>query len=207
MRIVVFGASGFAGGHIGAELRRRGHDVIGVARTAGPVVDRAGDVRDEAFLVAVLGRADAAVIAVRAFDPEAGSNRVIAAIDSVRRARPDLRIGVVGGAGSLRTGSGVVLAETEGFPAAARDEARAQADALRRLRADDSSGDWFYVSPSATFGSLAGVEPIGRYRIGGDELLVDEQGRSAVAGEDFAAAFADELEHPRHHRERFTVGQ
>jgi uncharacterized protein len=42
--------------------------------------------------------------------------------------------------------------------------------------------------------------------VGGDVLLVDENGKSEISGEDFAVAFVDEIEQPKHHRTRFTVG-
>jgi hypothetical protein len=41
-RIVVFGVTGYAGGHITAELLDRGHAVIGVARDTTQVAAREG---------------------------------------------------------------------------------------------------------------------------------------------------------------------
>jgi len=43
-------------------------------------------------------------------------------------------------------------------------------------------------------------------RLGGDQMLVDAKGKSWISMEDFAIAFVDELEHPKHSRQRFTVG-
>ena len=74
------------------------------------------------------------------------------------------------------------------------------------MRDADESLDWFYVSPSALFGAHAPGERTGEYRTGTDELLVDSEGRSHISGADYALAFVDELENPRHRRERFTVG-
>jgi len=39
-----------------------------------------------------------------------------------------------------------------------------------------------------------------------DHVLYDEKGKSHISLQDYAVAMLDELEHPRHHRERFTVG-
>ena len=36
-------------------------------------------------------------------------------------------------------------------------------------------------------------------------MLADEQGNSAISGEDYAIAFLDEIERPQHRRRRFTV--
>jgi putative NADH-flavin reductase len=54
-------------------------------------------------------------------------------------------------------------------------------------------------------GDLSGARTR-RFRIGGDQLLVDANGRSHIAYEDFAAATLDEIEEPRHIQRRFTVG-
>jgi putative NADH-flavin reductase len=35
---------------------------------------------------------------------------------------------------------------------------------------------------------------------------VDEKGVSHISVEDYAMAMVDELEHPAHHRKRFTIG-
>jgi putative NADH-flavin reductase len=45
-----------------------------------------------------------------------------------------------------------------------------------------------------------------RLLVGGDDLLTDAAGASAIAMEDYAIALVDELEAPRHTRQRFTVG-
>jgi hypothetical protein len=46
----------------------------------------------------------------------------------------------------------------------------------------------------------------GKFRIGKNDLLIDPNGRSWISMEDFAIALVDELERPKHLRERFTVG-
>ena len=60
-----------------------------------------------------------------------------------------------------------------------------------------------FLSPSAEF---APGERTGKFRLGGDQLLFDTNGKSWISMEDFAIAMVDELEHPRHSRQRFTVG-
>lgn len=52
---------------------------------------------------------------------------------------------------------------------------------------------------------LAPGERTGRYRVGGDQLLVDMPGQSRFSKSDYAVAMIDELETPKHHRQRFTV--
>ena len=62
--------------------------------------------------------------------------------------------------------------------------------------------EWTCLSPSAMF--VPG-ERTGKFRLGKDTLLSNENG-SSISFEDYAIAFADELEKPAHIRQRFTVG-
>ena len=48
-------------------------------------------------------------------------------------------------------------------------------------------------------------ERTGRYRLGGDQLLVDENGKSEISAEDYAIALADLVEQGSHARERVTA--
>jgi len=45
----------------------------------------------------------------------------------------------------------------------------------------------------------------GEYRVGGDHVLRDAGGKSAISMEDFAVAAMDEAETPQHHHAQFTV--
>jgi len=45
-----------------------------------------------------------------------------------------------------------------------------------------------------------------KFRLGGDQLLIDANGESKISVQDYAAAMIDELERPAHVRRRFTVG-
>ena len=60
------------------------------------------------------------------------------------------------------------------------------------------------------YGTSAGtLEPgkrTGKFRLGKDDLIVDENGNSHISVEDYAVAMVDELENPKHHYERFTIG-
>ena len=112
------------------------------------------------------------------------------------------RLVVAGGAGSLLVASGQRLLDTPEFHDEWKPEALAAAEALEVFRAYEGPVDWSYVSPGAL---LEPGERTGHYRLGGDELLVDEHGASRITMEDFAIAMLDETEEPRHVRERFTA--
>ena len=63
--------------------------------------------------------------------------------------------------------------------------------------------DWTFLSPSVFFGP---GERTGNFRLGKDELLSDADGKSHISYEDYAIALLDEIEQPKHSRQRFTVG-
>jgi putative NADH-flavin reductase len=122
-------------------------------------------------------------------------------------AEHDTRLGVVGGAGSLRAApGGPLVIDLPQFPDEFKAEAGSHAQVLEALRAAQTSADWFYVSPAAYFGAHSPGERTGSYRTGDDVLVADAEGTSAIGGADFAIAFVDEIEKPAHHQARFTVG-
>jgi putative NADH-flavin reductase len=63
--------------------------------------------------------------------------------------------------------------------------------------------NWTYFSPA---GSIQPGERTGKFRVGGDQLIVGENGKSEISMEDYAVAMLDEVEKPRYERQRFTVG-
>ena len=112
------------------------------------------------------------------------------------------RLLVVGGAGSLQVAPGKMLIDTPEFPDAYKPEARAGVVFLDALR-QEKVLNWTFLSPSALFEP---GERTGKFRLGDDVLLADDEGKSWISMEDYAIALADEIETPRHTRRRFTVG-
>ncbi|MGH7018860.1 MAG: NAD(P)-dependent oxidoreductase [Brevundimonas sp.] len=202
MKVTVLGASGRAGSEIVRELARRGHQVTGVARNPAriPTGDNisavAGDVTENAALPALLKGADAVVSAIMFVDTN--PDTLIAAVKTAGVPR----YLVVGGAGSLEAAPGLKVIDTPDFPEAYKAEASAGGRFLDRLR-QEADLDWTFLSPSAVFD---GSERTGQFRLGGDALLVTADGRSAISFPDYAIAMADEIETPKHSRQRFTVG-
>lgn len=67
----------------------------------------------------------------------------------------------------------------------------------------NSKIDWTYLSPPML---IHPGERTGKFRIGGDDLIKDAEGKSRVSFEDYAVAVVDELETPTHERAHFTIG-
>lgn len=202
MKIALIGATGFIGSRLLAELTARGHAVSAITRNpekvaaATGVTALKGDVFDRDGLASVLAGHDAVISAVHftASDPAV----LLAAVkqSGVKRYL------VVGGAGSLEVAPGKRLFDTPEFPAIYLAEAK-KGGAFLDLLKGESKLDWTFLSPSAL---IQPGERTGKFRLGGDQLLVDAQGKSAISAEDYAIALVDELEKPAHSRRRFTVG-
>ncbi|MEE1610119.1 NAD(P)-dependent oxidoreductase [Microvirga sp. CF3016] len=201
MKVALIGATGNAGSRILAELSRRGHEVTAIVRNPEKVpvqpnvTATKGDVSDQGRLSELLAGHDVAVSAVH-FTQSDPQKLIEAARDSGVK-----RYLVVGGAGSLEVAPGVRLVDTPDFPSAYKAEATAGAIFLDLLR-QERDLEWTFISPSAMF--VPG-ERTGRFRLGKDQLLTNEQG-SSISFEDYAIALVDEVEKPAHSRQRFTVG-
>lgn len=202
MKIALIGAAGRVGSRILNELLNRGHEVTGIVphpdklSPRGLLKVKRGDVNDKDSLAALLAGHDAVISAVPFLKVTPGS--LIAAVKQAGVSR----LLVVGGAGSLEVAPGVQVVESAGFPASARPESLAGRDLLNALRQEPDL-DWTFLSPSAEF--IPG-ERTGKFRLGTDQLLVGDQGKSWISFEDFAIALVDEVEAPKHSKMRFTVG-
>ena len=201
-KIAVIGATGRAGSQLLEEALRRGHSVTAIARDTSKIGERAGvvsknvDVLDTQALQAAVAGHDVVISAAHfATIPSA------AVIEPVKKAGVK-RLLVVGGAGSLLLPGGTRVIDSEGFPAEYKAEASAGAVFLDDLRREQQL-DWTFVSPSAEF--VEG-ERTGAFRIGKDDLLVSSAGRSWITFADYAIAMIDEVDAPKHARQRFTVG-
>jgi putative NADH-flavin reductase len=201
-KIAIIGATGRAGSQLLEEALRRGHSVTAIARDTSKidpregVVSKAVDALDAAALQAAIAGHDVVISAAHFATLPAS-----AVVGPVKKAGVK-RLLLVGGAGSLLLPDGTRVIDSEGFPEAYKAEASAGAEFLANLR-EERDLDWTFLSPSAEF--VEG-ERTGKFRIGQDDLLVSSEGRSWITFADYAIAMLDEVEAPKHSRQRFTVG-
>lgn len=199
--IALIGASGSAGSRILRELTDRGHRVTAIARHPERIAELPGvtavkgDAQDLQGLTSALRGHDAVVSAVNFTSSE--PRTLIEAV----RASGVKRYLVVGGAGSLEVVPGQRVIDLPDFPEAYKAEASGGAAFLEQL-GQETELEWTFLSPSAEF--VPG-ERTGQFRLGKDALLSNAQG-SRISFEDYAVALVDEIEHPAHVRQRFTVG-
>jgi len=211
MKITVFGATGNVGARVINEAMLRGHEVTAVLRSNA----RANDFNPAVKVV--IGHADnledvvkwshGQDIVISATRPPQGEGRQL--VDTAKAllsglAQTKVRLLLVGGAASLivpNSKGTLVLDDAQLVQAAWRDIALACFEQHKLCQANESV-DWSYLSPPAV---IKPGERTGIFRIGTDELLVNEQGISTISFEDFAIALLDEAESSQNSRKRFTV--
>ena len=211
MKLALIGATGYVGSALLEEALNRGHQVTALVRHPEKLPAHEhlsavrADIRDIAALTAQLRGHDAVL---SAFNPGwgvadireqfiAGSRAIVAAT----KAAGLKRLLVVGGAGSLYVAPGQQLIDSAGFPAEYREGAEGARQALAQLR-DEAELEWTFLSPAAH------LEPgprTGQFRLGGDELLLQDGQPGRISVTDLAVALLDEAEQPQHVRQRFTL--
>ena len=210
MKVAVLGASGWIGSHIVNEAKARGHEVIALVRDTSKVDDAGVEVRQFDLLDASadLAKATKDVDAViSAIGGRAVGNHEIVR-NTAKKLLTELPVaGVnrllwVGGAGSLEVAPGVELVTVPDFPAEYKDEAIAMGEALKVFRTTSSDLNWTFVSPAA---EIFPGEKEAPYRVGGEQLLTDEQGASRISVSDYAVAMIDELEAGKYPNQRIGV--
>lgn len=212
MKIALLGASGFVGSALLNEALNRGHHVTGIVRDPEELPKRdgltakAGDVYDSQNLAALIRNHDAVISAFNPgwkdpnlySDQVRGTKSIIAAIKKAQIKR----VLWVGGAGSLKTKTGLRLVDSSDFPSAVKPGSLATAEALEELKSEPEL-EWTFLAPSA---EMRPGQRTGKFRLGTNGLLTDSQGHSRISVEDYAVAMLDELEKSKHIRQQFTVG-
>lgn len=202
MHIALVGATGAVGTRILKELVSRGHSVTAISRhpekiAATPgVIPKQGDVKDGPALAKLIAGHDAVISSVRFLDSDAKT-----LIGAVKQAGAK-RYLVVGGAGTLEIAPGKSVLDLGKVPEAHVEEVKAGKIFLDLLKAEPEL-NWTFLSPSSM---LMPGQRTGVFRLGGDQLLRDAEGKSHISMEDLAVALVDEVEKPAHNRRRFTAG-
>ncbi|HEY4327921.1 MAG TPA: NAD(P)-dependent oxidoreductase [Mucilaginibacter sp.] len=211
MKIAVFGAGGRIGSRIVNEALDRGHEVTAIVRHPEQYTGEKphlrvakGDLFKTQDVEASTFNHDVVVCAYNYTHgalPSTFAEITVPLLNGMKQADVK-RLIVVGGAGSLEVSPGVQLVDIPTFPPDYRDAALAHREALKIYQREKDI-EWTYLSPAA---EIAPGERTGNFRTGTNQLIVDAQGKSFITMEDFAVAVLDEIETPKHIRERFTVG-
>lgn len=212
--VVLIGASGFVGTAILEELLNRGYCVTAVVRNPEKMTIRnanlsvvKADVSDVNTLAAVCKGKDAVI---SAYNPgwanpdiyEETLKNYPLILETVKKSGVK-RLLCVGGAGTLFCAPGIRVVDSGAIPAEIMGGAKSLGEFYLNTLCNEKEIDWVFFSPA---GLLEPGKRIGKFRLGKDDLIVDETGKSHISVGDYALAMVDELEQANHHRERFTIG-
>lgn len=213
MKVAVIGSTGFVGTSITNELTNRNHSVTGISRNI-KTIDNPNltivsvDVTDVKKLAEILNGSDIVVSAFNAGwknpniynDFLAGSN----AIQKAVKLADVNRFIVIGGAGSLYVAEGVQAVDTPEVPEEFRAGATASRDYLNILK-NETELDWVFFSPPFEMHPHIKTGRTGKYRLGKDFALFNDENISMLSVEDLAVVIADEIENQKHHKQHFTA--
>lgn len=214
MKVALIGASGFVGTAILKELLQRGHLVTAIVRNIEKISEQknlsiiSADVFNEIELINALKGNDAVI---SAYNPGwtnleiyndfiKGSNAITTAIKKAGIKR----FIVVGGAGSLFIEPDKQLVDSEDFLPEIKQGALAARDFLNIIK-EEKDLDWTYLSPAIEMHQGTSGIRKGLYRTGLESPVYDTNKRSVISVEDTAVAIVDELENPKHIKQRFTI--
>ena len=201
MNVALIGADGKVGTRVLAELIRRDHIVTAIVRhpervaVNSQVTIKQADANDSEKISELFKGQDAIISTLTYKDI-----RLPDFVAAIRRSGVP-RLLVVGNAGSLEAKPGILVVDSPHFPPEHTAQAIAHGELLKLLRAEPTL-NWTVLSPPLRF--EAG-ERTGRFRLGKDQLLIDDNGQSKISFEDLAVALVNELENPLHPRQRFTI--
>ncbi|MGH1554970.1 NAD(P)-dependent oxidoreductase [Streptomyces sp. L7] len=205
--LAIFGANGYTGDAIRAEALRRGHQVLAFSRSGSGDSVTAGDLHEPATVKSVAERADVVIVAIPARDLD--GKKLIDAVPELLKqaAAADIRVGFVGGAGSLRTtADGPLVLESAGFPPIALPEGRPRTRRSRPHcgtppRAAGSTS----APPRSTEPTPCRIRPGPMSWAATSWDRTPRVNRSCPPRTSRRLAFLDEIETPKHINERFSV--
>ncbi|GAA2266507.1 NAD(P)-dependent oxidoreductase [Streptomyces amakusaensis] len=211
-KIVVFGAGGKAGREIVKEAVSRGHQVTAVVRDPAKYGDLAtdqvqvvsGDIANVRSVAAVAAGHDVAIHAV--YDQTSAPEPFfVGAAHALLQSLPAAgvkRALIIGLASTLEVAPGVRVMDTPDFPEAFLEFCKGHAAGLEVFSSATTDLDWLYVTPPMV---LDQGPRTGTYRVGGNQLLAQEDGTSHLSYADLAVALLDEVDTPKHHQTRIAV--
>lgn len=214
MKVALIGATGFVGSSILKELVNRGTEVIAIARkieeidTTSPLVTAVAlDVMSKESLTDAIKGAD---VVVSAFNPGWSNPNIyadsLAGLESIQQTVKDAgvpRFLVIGGAGSLFI-NGQQLVDGPDFPQEIKPGATAMRDYLNIIK-EEKDLQWTFFSPAIEMHQGTKTGRTGKYRLGNDSPVFNDEQRSILSVEDLAVVIADELENNAFPNQRFTA--
>lgn len=213
MKIAIIGATGFVGTAILNELTARNHEITAIARNPKDenkehVKWIKADANAENELLEAISGNELVINAYSAgWTNPNFYNDFLAASKTIQEAvkKSDAkRFITIGGGGSLYVAPNVQAVDTPDFPKEYYTGATAARDYLNYIK-EEKELDWTFFSPALEMHQGITRGRTGKYRLGLENPVFNEEQRSILSVEDLAVVIADEVEVPKHHQVRFTA--
>lgn len=212
MKIALIGATGFVGSAILNELADRKHEITAIARTPKDTANAtwvAADIFNVDALAEILKGHDAVI---NAYNPGWTNPNIYddflngsKAIQEAVKKSGVKRFITIGGAGSLYVAPDLQAVDTPDFPKEIFPGANAARHYLNIIK-EEKDLDWAFFSPAFEMHAGTKTGRTGKYRLGLENPVFNDEQRSILSVEDLAVVIADETENPKHHQVRFTAG-
>ncbi len=211
MKIAIIGATGFVGSAILNELADRNHEITAIARTSKDTTNAKWVATDIFNIDALAESLKGNDVVVNAYNPgwtnpniyNDAINGAKAIQEAVKKSGVK-RFITIGGAGSLYLTPTLQLIDTPEFPKEIFDGANAARHYLEIIK-EEKELDWAFFSPAIEMHQGTKTGRTGKYRLGLENPVFNEEQRSILSVEDLAVVIADEVETPKHHQIRFTA--
>ncbi|EJL61523.1 NAD(P)-dependent oxidoreductase [Flavobacterium sp. CF136] len=212
MKIAIIGATGFVGSAILNELADRKHNITAIARNPKDTSNVnwvAIDIFNTDALAETLKGNDVVISAYNSgwtnpniYDDFIAGSKAIQ--EAVKKSGVKRYI-TIGGGGSLFVAPGLQAVDTPDFPKEYYVAASAARDYLNIIK-EEKELDWAFFSPAFEMHPGITTGRTGKYRLGLENPVFNDEQRSILSVEDLAVVIADEAETPKHHQVRFTAG-
>ncbi|MDR1876083.1 MAG: NAD(P)H-binding protein [Flavobacteriaceae bacterium] len=215
MKLAIIGTSGFVGKALLEEALERNYEVLSISRDKDKIPFAENpkltalsiNVYDVEKLAKALEGVDVVISAFNAgwSNPNLYNDNIqgFQDIENAAKLAEVDRLIMIGGAGTLFI-NGEQLVDSPDFPPEIKPGARSVRDFFNVLK-NEQYLNWTYFSPAIEMSPKVTDGRTGKYRLGTDSPVFDENGKSRISVEDLAVAILDEVENKQFIKKQFTA--
>ncbi|WHF51543.1 NAD(P)H-binding protein [Chryseobacterium gotjawalense] len=216
MKISLIGATGYVGNAILKELLGRNHQVTAIARNTDKLTiehenlqKKNIDIFNPTDLSQAIKGSDAVI---SAYNPGWANPNIheeylkgATSIQNTVEISGVKKLIVIGGAGTLKI-DGNYIVDGPDFPKQLYPASSAVKKYFAENLSKNKTLDWEFFSPAIEMSSESDAQiKTGKYRLGTESPVFDQDGRSRLSVQDLALAIADELENKKFNHQIFTA--